>query len=77
MKSRTVKGIKYYVIDDAQTLLCKLQNKVDAYYYDGNECNIDKLEADIEILDKAISCNDITTMDTMISNYSSLFKRYR
>ena len=76
MKSRTVKGIKYYVIDDAQTLLCKLQNKVDAYY-DGNECNIDKLEADIEILEKAISCNDITTMDTMISNYSSLFKRYR
>ena len=64
------------MIDDADTLLCKLQNKADDYYYDGTECDIDKVESDIEMLEIAISKNDIRTMDKMISEYHQLFKRY-
>ena len=52
---RTVNGIRYHVVDDADTLLCKLQNKADGYYYDNKVCNIDKVESDIDALKKAIS----------------------
>lgn len=74
---RTVNGIRYHVVDDADTLLCKLQNKADGYYYDNKVCNIDKVESDIDTLEKAISENDIKTMDKMISEYHQLFKRYQ
>lgn len=75
--ARTVNGIKYYVVDDADTLLCKLQNKADEFYLEDKPCNIDKIEADIEKLETAIAKNNIKTMDTMISEYQTLFKRYR
>ena len=68
---RTVNGIRYHVVDDADTLLCKLPNKADGYYYDN------KVESDIDALKKAISENDIKTMDKMISEYHQLFKRYQ
>ena len=58
---RTVNGVRYHVVDDADTLLCKLQNKA----------------ADIDVLEKAISENDIKTMDKMISEYHQLFKWYQ
>ena len=72
-----VNGIKYYVTDDADTLLCKLQNKADDYYYDDKDCDIDKIEADIKVLERAIVQNDIKVMDRMVSEYHQLFKRYR
>lgn len=76
-KYRTANGSKFYVIDDAATLLCKLQNKADEYYHDDKDCNIDKVEQDIETLERAISVNDIKTMDKLISEYHQLFKRYQ
>ena len=74
---RTVNGVRYHVVDDADTLLCKLQNKADDYYYSGKDCEIDKVESDIDKLEKAISKQDIRTMDKMISEYHQLFKRYQ
>lgn len=74
---RTVNGVRYHVVDDADTLLCKLQNKADDYYYDNMGCDIDKVESDIDVLEKAISENDIKAMDKMISEYHQLFKRYQ
>lgn len=68
---RTVNGVRYHVVDDADTLLCKY------YYYDNMRCDIDNVESDIDVLEKAISENDIKTMDKMISEYHQLFKRYQ
>ena len=73
----TVNGIKFHLIDDIDTLICKLQNIRDAYYYDNEPCDIDKIESDIEALKVAYDANDIATMKRYHNEYAPLFKRYR
>jgi uncharacterized protein YerC len=69
--------IQYYLKDDCDTLLCKLENIANDYYYYDKPCNIDKIESDIERLEMAISINDYKTMRSLLNNYMALFKRYR
>lgn len=71
------KGNKFYLNDDCDALLCKLENIADNYYLNDVICNIDKIELDIEKLENAIENNDINTMQNILDNYRNLFKRYR
>lgn len=78
--SQTVNGIKYYLSDDCDTLVCKLENSINEMYLDDtkyNETKIDNLEADLEKLQSAIECNNRTTMQAILNKYSNMFKRYR
>lgn len=74
------KGNKFYLVDDCDTLICKLENTVhDHYHYiDGAKCgNIDIIENDIERLQDAIDTNNTGVMQELLNEYSQLFKRYR
>ena len=73
----TVNGISFHLIDDIDTLICKLENIRHAYYIDNEPCNIDKVESDIEALQKAFEANDTATMQRYLNEYAPLFKRYR
>ena len=70
-------GIKYNLIDDCDTLICKLGNKIDDFYYDDVKCDIDKLEADLEKLQNAIDNNDRNIMQVVFNEYHTMFKRYQ
>lgn len=71
------KGNKFYLVDDCDTLLCKLENIAHDYYMDDEKCDIDKIENDIGSLQNAIATNDTETMQGIFNEYSQLFKRYR
>lgn len=77
--SNTVNGIKYYLSDDCDTLVCKLENALNDLYMDSNsdESKIDKLESDLEKLQSAIENNNRTSMQTILDKYHHWFKRYR
>ena len=72
-----VNGIKYNLIDDCDTLICKLENKIDDFYYDNVKCDIDKLEADLQKLQHAIDNNDRNIMQIVFNEYHTMFKRYQ
>lgn len=75
--SITAGGIKYYLMDDCDTLICKLENAIhdcdDNGYYDKAE----KLEEDLDKLNKAFNRCDRKVMQEMLDKYHSMFKRYR
>lgn len=73
-----VKGINYYLRDDCDTLICKLENQIDDFYYNDTPVkSIDNLEYDLETLENAVSKWDYKTMQIMLDKYHTLFKRYR
>lgn len=72
------KGNKFYLVDDCDTLVCKLGNTVHDHYVNDEKCdNIDKIENDIERLQDAIDTNNTGVMQELLNEYSQLFKRYR
>ena len=71
-----INGVRFYLRDDCDTLLCKLQNIADDYYYNNNPCDIDKVEDAIDRLETAIDSNDIRTMQSIFNGFHVLFKRY-
>ena len=72
-----VNGIKFYLRDDIDTLICKLQNIKDDYYYNNKSCNINKNEDDLKVLITAFEEDDVSTMKKLWNEYHMLFKRYR
>ena len=77
--SNTVNGIKYYLADDCDTLVCKLENELNDLYMDSNsdESKIDNLESDLEKLQSAIEHNNRVLMQVILDKYHHWFKRYR
>lgn len=76
--NQTVNGIKYYLADDCDTLVCKLENALDDQYFgDKDLSKIDALEIDLSKLELAIECNNRTIMQYFLNKYSHWFKRYR
>lgn len=78
--SQTVNGIKYYLSDDCDTLVCKLENSINEMYLDDtkyNETKIDNLESDLEKLQSAIEHNNRMSMQEILDKYHHCFKRYR
>ena len=45
-----VNGNVYHIIDDIDTLICKLENIRSDYYLNDKPCNIDKIEHDLSEL---------------------------
>lgn len=78
MKNHVIyKKSQFYLHDDCDTLLVKLENIIHDYYISDIKCDIEKMEKDREILENAIKINDTKTMQYVLDNYSTLFKRYR
>ena len=67
----------YSLCDDCDTLLVKLQNKIDDYYYEGIKVDIDKLEEVADKLENAIDSNNKKLMRSILNSYSTMFKRYQ
>lgn len=71
-----VNGNVYHIIDDIDTLICKLKNIRSDYYLNDKPCNIDKIEHDLSELREAFDSNDFGTMERYHNEYCTLFKRY-
>jgi len=73
----TYKGNKFYLIDDCETLLCKLKNIMHDCFMNSRFDKYVIFENDAKLLQEAISIKDVETMQNMINKYSQLFKRYK
>lgn len=75
MRDRT--GI-FYLVDDCDTLICKLENRLNELYiarkFDIER--IDRLEKDLEELKTAMRENNKVILQQMLDRYHILFKRY-
>ena len=72
-----VNGIKYNLVDDIDTLICKLQNKVDDFYINDVKCDIETIESDLKKLEIAFEEGNMGIMQKMLDKYHTLFERYR
>lgn len=74
-----INGHKFYLLDDCDALLCKLENIFYDYCMDDNVSyeKVVETEDEIKKLQNAINKNDVEVMQQMLNKYHTLFKRYR
>ena len=72
-----VNGISYGLLDDCDTLLCKLDNAAFEKFMSGDYEAHAKLERDRDELEIAIRKRNYEFMQAMLDEYHQLFKRYR
>ena len=77
--NRTYNGSTFYLRDDCDTLICKLENKInDLEFNPGcDKCKLDKYYEDLDDLERAFVENDIKEMNRLMNEYHQWFKRYR
>ena len=71
----------FYLIDDCDTILCKLQNRIDEFYIEGVSDytieQIDQFETDTCKLQTAIQERDFRTLKHLHNKYQFALKRYQ
>lgn len=72
-----VNGIRYSLIDDCDTLCCKLENAAYEAEMERDYDKADRLSEDLEALEQAVSRHDTGTMQAILNKYFWMFKRYR
>lgn len=75
-----INGINYYLPDDIDTLICKLENKLNRMYLDKIPWStfiVDGIEEDLMELKTALDQNDKVIMRKMLGKYSAMFQRYQ
>ena len=74
-------AVKFNLLDDCDTILCKLQNRIDEYYIDDVRDytveQIDQFETDAEMLQTAIQERDYRVLKSMHNKYQFTLKRYQ
>lgn len=76
MASTKVNGISYHLLDDCDTLICKLDNAAFEAFMNEDYDRCAKLEDDRDMLQDAFDRRDFTRMSEILENYRSMFKRY-
>ena len=69
-------AMKFYLKDDCESLLCKLENAAYESFMEGDYARNERLEDDRDRLEDAINQNDASTMRELLEKYSYWFKRY-
>lgn len=75
-RGTNVNGISYSLRDDCDTLLCKLDNAAFESFMEGDYDRSEKLESERDRLEIAINRNDLETMQAILDNHRTMFKRY-
>lgn len=72
-----INGITFNLIDDCDSLICKLENKAYDCFMEGDYIKSEKYDDDADTLKGAVENRDYMTMRKIFNEYCHWFKRYR